>query len=117
MNKQPGIGKWTSFVRLQLALSVLLLFSHASLPRPVAPVRAKPGAAASFEKRVEATHVDFTTKVPVPTAPDGTSVSFAFAPSFCRAFAVVVSPPTTADAFVGTLAVNPFYVFVSIHAP
>lgn len=103
-----------SLVRIQLALSVLLLFAHAGLPHTVVTA---PQKAVKIEKAVEALHVDFSSKVPVPAAPERFTQVFYLLPSHFG-FSALQSPLSSQfTRFPGIVATNTFYVFTRINAP
>jgi hypothetical protein len=103
-----------SLVRIQLALSVLLLFSNAGVPHTVITA---PQKAVRIEKAVDALHVDFSSKVQVPSAPERFTQIYCLLPSYFD-FPLLLSPLSSQfTRFPGIVATNTFYVFTRINAP
>ena len=103
-----------SLVRIQLAFSVLLLFANAGVSHTVVTA---PQKAVKIEKAIEALHVDFSSKVQVPAAPERFTQVFYLLPNFFD-FSVRVSPLSSQfTRFPGIVATNTFYVFTRINAP
>jgi hypothetical protein len=103
-----------SLVRIQLALSVLLLFANAGVPHTVATT---PQKAVRIEKAIEALHVDFSSKVQVPAAPERFTQVFYLLPSHFGFSALLSSISSQFTRFLGVVATNTFYVFTRINAP
>jgi hypothetical protein len=105
---------FASLVRVHLALSVLVLFTHAGVSNTAATAADK---TVKVEKTVEALHVDFSSKVQVPSAPEKFTLGFYLLPD-CFRFIAFLSPRYSSFLqFPGAVATNPFYVFIRINAP
>jgi hypothetical protein len=103
-----------SLVRLQLALSVLLLFANAGVPHTVTTA---PQKAVRIEKTVDALHVDFSSKVQVPAAPERFTQAFYLLPNYFDFFTLLSPLSSQFTQFPGIVATNTFYVFIRINAP
>jgi len=103
-----------SLVRIQLALSVLLLFTNAGVAHTVVMA---PKKAVKIEKTVEALHVDFSSKIQVPAAPERFTQVFFLLPNRFDFLVLVTLLSSQFTQFPGIVATNTFYVFTRINAP
>ncbi|MES2730736.1 MAG: hypothetical protein V4714_03275 [Bacteroidota bacterium] len=101
-------------VRLNLACAVLLLFGNAGVAKTIVTDKDK---TVRIEKAVEALHVDFSSKVQVPAAPEKFTLGFYLLPDQFH-FTLESFPLFSCfSQFLGTVATNTFYVFTCINAP
>ncbi|MBC7921698.1 MAG: hypothetical protein H7Z75_11505 [Ferruginibacter sp.] len=115
MEHESGMFKFASLVRIPLALAVALLLSHAGVSHPLT---AGPDQTVSIQKSVEALHVDFCSKVNVPSAPEKFTLhSFLLPDSLVVGIRFSPRFPVRSVRFPGSVIRNAFYASIRINAP
>ena len=109
-------ARWSlaTLIRVPLAFAVALLFSHAGVPQTIVTAKDR---TITVEKAVEGLHVDFSSKVSVPDALNKSPQGFYLLPEPVVPFLQLTFLGTFFSQFLGTIATNTCYAFVSINAP
>ena len=114
MKNRLHIASLASLVRIHLAFAVVLLFSSAGLPRTVVAGTDK---AVRIEKTVEALHVDFSSKINVPAAPERFTIGFYLLPDQLFFTSLLPQHYAVIVPYLGSFAKETICPSVQINAP